>query len=171
MNKFFNAEEMLETGKSAIKQQVNSTSKIVSSQVVGNAPQVPQDVGTNEASAQNSTPQDDNTKDLVKDLYAPSSTMVNNVNVSVANVDNLQPQSPEDVEKLAKAREHLSQHMATYYKPTFEPVKREEATAEKLEREEHEEEAIKMEKLQEEKKKNEVPRAAGKSERQPGASG
>lgn len=193
-NKGFNAEEMLETGVSSIKKQVTSqvkaTGNAVSSQF-GNSQPTPiaENLTTQTNSAQSTSNQDQATNDFVKDLYATSDPLPNNP-LNSNNQNNNQsvkatlhgkiidePKTPEEVEKLARARKALlEQHMATYYRPTFEtPKQPQEDTAEKLEREKQEEEVKKMEELKTEQKKNEVPLAvrmgAQKAEKFRGAAG
>ncbi len=195
-NKGFSAEEMLEAGVSSVKKQVtaqvNATGNAVSSQL-GNTPvpSTPESLSTQSSTSQNTTNQDQATNDFVKDLYGTSDQAANQ-NSSVNNSGNNQsqagpltlqgksidqPKTPEEVEKLAKARRSLmEQHMTTYYKPTFESLpKQEEDVADKLEREKQETEAKKMEELQIEQKKNEVPMAvrmgAQKAEKFRGAAG
>lgn len=178
-NKGFNAEEMLEAGKSAIKKQVKATTQSAQAQIQSPPSQPTAAVGTNEAiSQQASNLQDDANKDFIKDLYNSSGNSQNTTNSALSSPQDpaMQTQNPEDAVKLAKARSHLQQHMETYYKPTFErPPSQEESTAEKLEREDQEKEAKKMEELRGEQKKNEVPMAIrmgqNKAEKFPGASG
>jgi hypothetical protein len=180
-NNFFNGEEMLEAGQSLVKnagdqvaKQTSITANTAVNQLTG--------PGTNETQTQTQgNQQGDTAKDFVKDLYGVNNSSTNTTQTSGVNNPNgqkdQQPQSPEEAMKLAEARKLLQeQHMNTYWKPTFEPQKREEEPeAEKVEREKQEEEAKKMEKLQEEQKKNEVPlairMASQKTEKFPGASG
>lgn len=179
-NKFFNAEEMLESGVSAVKKQMNvkAVTQTASSQVMGDT--APVSENQLHGNTQQQSVQDPNTKDFINDLYGTSNTQ-NNPQAGAGGALNTPadkiPQSPEEAEKLAKARKALmEQHTTTYYKPTFEPSpKQEEQTAEKVEREKQEEEAKKMEELKVEQKKNEVPLAIRmsrqKAEKYPGASG
>jgi hypothetical protein len=179
MNNILNADEMLETGKSAVKQVGDQIAKQATATQSAAANQLA--IGTQSTSVGENQPgavsKSDDTKDIVKNLYG-----VNNQNQNTAQSGSTQiggqiPQSAEDAEELAKTRKQLlEQHMTTYWKPTFEPVeKREEETAEKVDREKQEEESKKMEELQEEEKKNEVPLAirmgSQKAEKYPGASG
>lgn len=178
MNNLISGEEILESGKSVVKQ--------VSDQVVKQATITAQTArgqlsgpGTNEdqsANQQNQTgdPQDD-TKDIVKNLYGITPNQ--SQQKPLTGPDGKAPQTEEEARKLAEARKQLQeQHMITYYKPTFEtPKPPEPEVAEKLEQEKQQEEMKKMEELQEERKKNEVPlavqMAAQKAEKHPGASG
>ncbi len=194
-NNHFNAEEMLEAGVSAVKKQVTSqvsaTGNTVSSQLGSNPTQPsPESLNSQTGTTQSTQSQDQTTKDFVKDLYGASDQIPNQAGSTGNSSNNQQnstltlqgksidqPKTPEEAEKLAKARKSLmEQHMSTYYKPTFEsPQRPQEDTAEKLDREKQEEEAKKMQELQEEKKKEEVPMAirmsSQKAEKFRGASG
>lgn len=179
MNKFFNAEELLETGKSVVKKQVTATTQSAKSQIQNTPTPTSSGSGTNEAGSQQaSVLGDDANKDFINELYKSSNDPSAKPNPTLPNAQSNATgiQSAEDAEKLAKARKHLAQHMETYYKPTFErSPAQEESTADKLEREDQEKEAKKMEDLREEQKQNEVPMAIqmgkNKAEKFPGMSG
>lgn len=113
-------------------------------------------------------PTDKNTQDFLKQLYGPSPQQKTpgSQAVRIAQKAGMQPgqmpQTKEEQDRLAKARQavsaHDSLHKTSYYDPTFNPADRpEEEVAEKLDREKQEEEAKKMEALQEEEKKKEIP--------------
>lgn len=178
MNSFFNAEELLESGKSLVKQTSDQVVKQTNSTINAATNQVTGDQGTNEVqNAAGGAAADDNTKDFIKDLYGVSNNNSNpqavNSNVQSQNSGQT-PQTLDDAKKLADARKLLmEQHMSTYYRPTFERVDQEEENvADKLEKEKQEE-AKKMEELQKEQKKK-MPinvSNAHKTEKNPGASG
>lgn len=153
--------EMLEQGKTQLKQGL----KTATSQITG------QNIN---GSTNNQASSEADTKEVVKSFYAKSEPDTSNTSALQQNSE--QPKTPEDLEKLAKARQELQrQHTETYYDPTFNrrPEERQEEEIEEKQKEKEEEEK-KMELMQEKAKKDEdlaVQHAAQKAEKFPGISG
>ena len=152
--------EMLEKGQQTVQNTVKSAVSDVAGSVAGQVgvkPEASPDAQGKAQQAQNQNPAQTSTsaepsvpqaastpetKELVKEYYAPSSDLP----ADPAGVK--QQEQAETQQKLAKLRQEL--HQSTYYDPliayeTKKPGQGEEAVAEKVEREEKEDEQEKME--------------------------
>lgn len=179
-NSFFpSPEEVLESGKSVVKQQAQVTTQQVAQQLTGQQAKKAQD-----GSASQSL-HDQLNNAFIRDMYQPTDLSkphmtAGSQNIGTAVMSQLGLQQTNDAKSLEEARRKLQllqkQHKEGYYIPTFEQrPKQEERAGEKIEREEQEEKQKRWELEQKKAKDNEVPiavrMATNKAEQFRGASG
>lgn len=111
------------------------------------------------------------TKDVVDSLYGKTKKQED----TASTQNQQQPQTPADLEKIAKTKQELAVlHKTTYYDPLVNPKKVEEEKVEEEKKEKEEEQEKTFELEEKKKEKNQTlaqQRATQRVEKYPGASG